>query len=381
VKHNLLSIALLVVLVPGLVCGLGLASASRTMRGHFLASRDSTRAEAALTAPFIQLARRRLAGETDLGLAPATGADAAPVLNPRLEWSDEPRKLFWASAPRALAQLRAWDTTWVNHLADLDPDESTVDLHWMTDLGRFSRWTLPLYEVRKGEDRAPWIRTSGWGDAGKLLLMRGMREGKPEQAAADVHALAMLLYRSGDARCVQQGLLLLRQERSAFDAYVLSGKATAGWTPWPADKIAALVALHEAAAPMLGTYGSDALAEDMLAEDIPAPIRCAAKDKVIQALAPGWDIRDPDLEPALARARGWLANPQGCSFANARARWGRGPLRQFEHDDIVTTGSAARLIAVMPPALLTSLRGAVFLSSDSVSCDYMRVRIEASTLH
>jgi hypothetical protein len=153
-------------------------------------------------------------------------------------------------------------------------------------------------------------------------------------------------------------------EARADDAYVSSGKTPSPeWQPWPRDRLEALRVLRCATHAAMSDLAPDALVLDALAE-VPTPLRCACESLFIQEIAPVRDSADPDLVAPLARARGWLAKPDGCRFDTARARWAHGDLMQLT--DYQTLPAPMQFaIDLFPRRLSRSLRGATFLYVES----------------
>jgi hypothetical protein len=358
VKQKLLVIALLVVLVPGLLWALALMGLTLLMRSEISRGRATLISEAALTAPLIASSKALLRGDPLLADAPEDGADAAPVLDPLVHWGDEPRT-EWRVHPRKTNELfLKWSTGWPSHAGELDPDEAARDLGYMAELPRYARWSFPVRAATKTRWATPLLDEFGF-DA-KLRLLRGIRDGKPEQAAAEVCALARLLIHSEDHHALIQGMWITRLERSAYDAYVASGATPLPtWQPWSKDQSNALRVLALSTASALDPLAPDTLAADALA-DLPAPIRCACQALSIQSLALVRDRRDPDLLAPLDRAKGWLAQPAGCRFTTARARWDHGDLlRKEDFDSSLAPIQAA--MDLIPFSLLRPVTGTAFL--------------------
>ena len=123
VKQKLLVIALAVVLVPGLLWALGLVGVTMALRSEIARNRERLLTEAALTTPLIASSKALLRDEPLLADAPADGADAAPVLDPLLHWSDEPEAQRRVRPPKLDAQFKKWDVDWAPHADELDLDE------------------------------------------------------------------------------------------------------------------------------------------------------------------------------------------------------------------------------------------------------------------
>jgi hypothetical protein len=104
------------------------------------------------------------------------------------------------------AQLTKWGVDWAAHADELNPDEATRDLGYMANLAGYERWTLPVHVPKRR-----WVeeRITEFAFDAKLRLLRGLRDGKPEQAAAEVRALAKLMLRAESVRAHKQGTWLL----------------------------------------------------------------------------------------------------------------------------------------------------------------------------
>ena len=229
----------------------------------------------------------------------------------------------------------------------------------MADLARYELWTFPS---RAPPPEGKWVSplVGEFGFDAKLRLLRGLRDGKPEQAAAEVRALAKLLIGSESYFALRQGVMLFQSERNAYDAYVAAGKTPLPeWQPWPVDRIDALRVLDYAMVGVLSPLAPDSLVAGTLV-DLPAPLRCTAEGNAIESLSAVRDSGDSELAPALGRARGWLAAPADCRFIEAREHFTHGSLYNFE-----SFGEHAApvqfLLDFVPRPLLRPLRGTIWL--------------------
>lgn len=178
---------------------------------------------------------------------PGAGADAGPFLNPRLPWDGPERlKSKWEqSRPKDVASLQL-DKAVADELRKqkswLDAPSAVwekLDFAWMGQLSGYGYWEL--------QTGSPWSlgETFDWLEAplpgfqllitwSKLRLLKGLADGQPAAASAEVRQLAKLSFTTEILLGEMIALAILQAEDEAHARAVAKGLPVEGWTSFDA---------------------------------------------------------------------------------------------------------------------------------------------------
>jgi hypothetical protein len=259
-------------------------------------------------------------------LAPRAGdRDAGPFLNPRVPWSgsggalDAWRRALPPDAPSlALGEARArsipkewWKTppeTW-----------SGLDFGWMAALGAYDRWDLDAASPRAGGDFRHWDppipdfgTLAAWS---RLRLAKGLADGRPAEAAAEVADVARLLLTTEHLLGVMSGIQILTlSDRAREEAGAPPGA-------WPGLDPATAAAARRAAQGAVTFFRLDT--PDRFAGDASriAFARCAAIEEGLRVELFVRPVLGPARPEAFARLGRALGEARDCRLTRLRRAW------------------------------------------------------------
>jgi len=279
-------------------------------------------------------------------LARAAGADAGPVLAPRVRW------MTVAQATRGLAQtvvppvgdaplpdpaLERWHAalpeadrhlTLAPSLGDrlagkgwLDLPSSVaedVDLEWMARLRDFAGWDVAASSPKETLDGGLEVHASPGTDVvawARLRLLAGLRSRSLQAAVADVDELARLCAGSDDAILVRLAAALERDVDAALARDGLGAEGRSGRRPFEADRYLRAVGAARAWTDLRASSDRDADWDSITVG------RCAAlRDGVELALGIRPLLRGA-YQPALARLGRLLERSPECRLQHQRRAW------------------------------------------------------------
>jgi hypothetical protein len=261
-----------------------------------------------------------------LALAVRTGdRDAGPFLNPRIPWNasrpvlDAWRRALPADAPSlALEKARtgaipsAWWKT---------PPEAWrgLDFGWMAALGAYDRWDLDVASPRSGPEVPHWdaplpdfATLAAWS---RLRLAKGLADGRPAEAAAEVADVARLLLTTEHLLGVMSGIQVLTlSDRAREEAGAPPGA-------WPGLDPATAAAARRAAQGAVTFFRLDT--PDRFAGDASriAFARCAAIEEGLRVELFVRPVLGPARPEAFARLGRALGEARDCRLTRLRRAW------------------------------------------------------------
>lgn len=329
-----------VLLGVALVAVVALAGAYAWARA--VVSRDLRASAAQVEAAIARHREAFLADEATAAAHPALAVragdrDAGPFLNPRLPWDASP------------AALDAWRRTLPRDTPSLALDEARaakpkewswktppdlwrgLDFGWMAGLAAYDRWDLDVASPRTRPAvpywDAPLPRFGTLVAWSRLRLAKGIAEGRPAEAAAEVADVARLLLGTENVVGVLAGIEVLAMNERAREA---SGAPPGAW---PGLDAASAAAARRAARGAIAFFAIDT--PERFAADA-ARIRfarCAAIEEAVRVETYARPLLAPARPEAYARLGRTLDAARDCRLVRLRRVWAEGAARRWGRED------------------------------------------------